>query len=336
MVAMLRRSLAGLLVLFSGILTVQASAQCHAPDAGASAKIVGYLQKRFQVPETGSLVLVESAQENAACFWKLHYKMLPSQRDIVMYLSPDRSFLTPTLYDLSTDPLQEMKAKAAALQSELTTGDPAAKGNKTAAVSIVEFSDFQCPFCKRMTDVLEQEILPKEGDKVRVVFRNFPLPIHPWAKDAAEISECANLQKPEAFWAMHDYFFKNQAQLNASNVRTQALAFAATQATIDTKQLQFCVDHELALGPLTHDLDLGKKLTVHGTPTLFVNGTRYDGFHSAAELEAIIAAAADGKTYQAPVRATERPSPTAAADAANRCIVPTATRRNDNEIVLAQ
>ena len=80
----------------------------------------------------------------------------------------------------------------------------------------MEFSDFQCPYCKRMTDVLENGLRADERKDIRIVFHNYPLPMHPWAKDAAEVAGCAALQSDAAFWKVHDYLFQNQATLTVS------------------------------------------------------------------------------------------------------------------------
>jgi protein-disulfide isomerase len=161
-----------------------------------------------------------------------------------------------------------------------------------APVTIVEFSDFECPYCKRMADVLEKEVLPAEGAKVKVIFRYFPLPIHPWAKSAAEMAECAELQNPQAFWELHDFFFRNQQTLRFENVRAQTIAFVASNNGINQAQFQACIDRELGLGPVMEDQQLGQKLGVHGAPTMFVNGVRFDGLRSADEIKSLIEQAA--------------------------------------------
>jgi protein-disulfide isomerase len=218
----------------------------------------------------------------------------------VLYLSPDRKYLSPLLYDLALDPLAEMRAQNEQLSHDLAAGAAPPLGAAGAAVTIVEFSDFQCPYCKRMTDVLEKEVLPKQDGKVNIVFRNFPLSIHPWAKSAAEIAECAELQQPEAFWAMHDFFFQNQQTLQPATVKAQATAFAATVKGIDQSKFSACVDRELGLGPVTQDQQLGDKMGIHGTPTLFINGVRFDGMRSGDEINQLVERAARGELVAPP------------------------------------
>ena len=232
---------------------------------------------------------MESTQANDQCYWKLHYQESSPKTEVIVYLTPDGQYLLPKLYDLRVDPLAEERAETDAMMKTLEADDPPAQGMANAPVTIVEFLDFQCPYCKRMADVLEKDLTADERKSIRIVFRNFPLPMHPWAKDAAEIAGCAALQSNDAFWKVHDYLFQNQATITASNVRDNATAFALTNAGVDKEKFQTCLDRKMAVGGVTADTDLGSKIGVHATPTLFINGTKYEGMKDAASLRAIIA-----------------------------------------------
>jgi protein-disulfide isomerase len=107
----------------------------------------------------------------------------------------------------------EARQKAALLMGELAQNRGTSKGNATAPVTIVEFSDFQCPYCKKLAETMNQ-LSPDERAKVRVVFHHLPLPMHAWARTAAEAAGCAQLQGPEVFWGMHDQLFANQDKLD--------------------------------------------------------------------------------------------------------------------------
>jgi protein-disulfide isomerase len=305
-------------VLLSVVMTVigsmgmNAAAECKQPDSAKQTAIVTYIMKKYQISSSSNLTLAASAKANDACFWKIQYVATNPKRTIDLYLSPDQKYLSPVLYDISLDPLAEMKAENDALTKELLDGANPGRGSASAPVTIVEFSDFECPYCKRMTDALESGVLPKQGDKVRVVFRNYPLPMHPWAKSAAEIAECAALQKPDAFWAIHDFFFQNQQTLNLDDVKSQTMKFAATIKGLDQQQFESCVNHEFGLGPVTQDQQLGQKMGVTGTPALFINGVRFDGARSADEVNALIEQAARGELV-APPQKVVQPTTQAAA-----------------------
>jgi protein-disulfide isomerase len=286
----LKCHLLGLLLMSLGSALVIASAHaevCVAPTSQKKAEVAAYVMKRYHIGSAPELTLADDAQEGG-CFWKLHYTTASPKRDITLYLSPDAEHLAVSLYDLRIDPLAEEKAVSDALLTALLAGGPPSIGSATAPVTIVEFSDFECPFCKKMTDVLEKEVLPAQGKNVRLVFRNFPLAMHPWAKPAAQIAECAALQSSPAFWKTHDYLFENQSKLDKDNVTARLTSFIESQGGIDKKQFESCVERDLAAGPVAQDMDLGQKNGVRATPTIFVNGTRFEGAKDAAQLNALI------------------------------------------------
>src|SRR5690606_2330355 len=100
-------------------------------------------------------------------------------------------------------------------------GNAPVTGGKDAKVTIVEFSDFQCPFCAKGADVLNQ-LKKKYGNKIKVVFKNFPLPFHNHAEDAAVAGMCANEQGSNFFWKMHDQMFANQDALDSEGLKNTA------------------------------------------------------------------------------------------------------------------
>lgn len=262
---------------------------CKAPTAEKQAELSAYVVKRNHFDPAGQLTLVESAPSNGTCFWMLHYRESSPKAEVTFYLSPDGKYLFPSMYDLSVDPLAEEKAKADMLMKTLVAGGPPSHGAANAPITIVEFSDFECPFCQRMTNVLEKELTAEDRKDVRIVFRNYPLPMHPWAKDAAEVAGCAALQSDTAFWKMNAYLFENQKTFTADNIRDNATAFALASTGVDKPQFQMCLDKKMAIGGVTQDTDLGNKNGVHATPTLFINGTKYEGMKDAAALRAILA-----------------------------------------------
>jgi protein-disulfide isomerase len=262
--------------------------QCKAPSPAKQAELSTYVMKRSHFSPTSQLTLIESAPANDACFWKLHYRDSASKTDITVYLTPDGKYLAPNLYDLSVDPLAEEHAAAEKRMKAFEVGGPPSLGAANAPITIVEFSDFECPYCKRMTDSLES-LTADERKNIRIVFRNYPLPMHPWAKDAAEIAGCAALQSDAAFWKLNDYLFQNQATFTVANIRANATDFAMANAGVDKAQFQTCLDKKLAVGGIAQDTDMGNANGVHATPTLFINGVKYDGAKDAAALRAIFA-----------------------------------------------
>lgn len=148
---------------------------------------------------------------------------------------------------------------------EIESGESPTKGPENAPVTVVEFSDFQCPYCARINPALA-EVRERFGDKVRVEFRQFPLrQIHPQAQKAAEAALCAGDQ--DKFWQMHDALFESQQQLAQLDYKAKA-----AELGLDTARFSSCLDSEAKAEAVQADLEAGRKAGVSGTPALYVNG----------------------------------------------------------------
>ena len=147
-------------------------------------------------------------------------------------------------------------------------GSPS-KGPAKAPITIIEFSDFQCPFCSRINPTIAKA-RETYGDKIRVVFRQFPLSIHPQAPKAAEASLCANEQGK--FWEMHDNLFENQQKLAIADLKAAAGTLGLDQAKFDA-----CLDGGSMAAKVAKDMEDGTKAGVSGTPAMFVNGRFING-----------------------------------------------------------
>ena len=155
-----------------------------------------------------------------------------------------------------------------------------AVGPATAPVTIVEFSDFQCPFCSRLLPTMEQ-VKAKYGDKVRIVFRQFPLNFHQFAQKAAEASLCANEQGK--FWQMHDAMFQNQQNLGVEQLKAKA-----TELGLNADQFNSCLDQGKFATQVQADLEAGTKAGVNGTPAMFINGRFLSGAQPLGEITKVI------------------------------------------------
>ena len=138
------------------------------------------------------------------------------------------------------------------------------KGPASAPVTIIEYSDFQCPFCARVNPTLDQ-VLKVYGDKVRIVLKDFPLPNHPEAPKAAEAAHCAGEQGK--YWELHDRMFANQQALQVPMIKQYA-----TQLGIDMNAFSQCLDSGKHSARVAENLKSGEALGVGSTPTLYVNG----------------------------------------------------------------
>jgi protein-disulfide isomerase len=147
---------------------------------------------------------------------------------------------------------------------EVAIDDDAFKGPEGAPVTIIEFSDYQCPYCSRAEATVEA-VLKKYGDSVRVVYRDYPLGFHKNAQGAAEAAECAEEQGK--FWEMHEAMFANQAKL-----ATAQLVETAGSLGLEVEPFKECLESGKYSAEVRKDFADGQKYGVTGTPTFFING----------------------------------------------------------------
>jgi protein-disulfide isomerase len=171
--------------------------------------------------------------------------------------------------------LDGLKAKTAvtiALEPPRVAVDDAgrpARGPSDAPVQIVEFSDFQCPFCQRAYPTVMQ-VLKTYGDRVRLVYRHYPLQNHPAARPAAEASACAADQGK--FWEYHDKLFANASRLSDADLKQHAADLG-----LDAQKFNACVDTRKFQGDVEADRVAGDEAGVSGTPAFFINGRPISG-----------------------------------------------------------
>ncbi|MBS1960024.1 MAG: thioredoxin domain-containing protein [Bdellovibrionales bacterium] len=154
---------------------------------------------------------------------------------------------------------------------QVDIGQAPIEGGESAKVTIVEFSDFQCPFCGRAAKTV-QEVHKKYGNKVRIAFKHFPLPMHKDAGPASEASMCVFDQGKDKFWKFHDIAFANQDKLDSENLAKHAKAAGA-----DEKKFKECFDGHKYADFVKKDQAYGEKLGVRSTPTFFINGQLLSG-----------------------------------------------------------
>jgi protein-disulfide isomerase len=179
----------------------------------------------------------------------------------------------------------ELKAKAdiqtmlPVKRTEVAATGPG-KGPEGAPITIVEFSDFQCPFCSKALASVDEVMKAYDG-KVRLVFRHFPLEFHKQAPKAAEASMCAADQNK--FWEMHDKLFANQQALMPDDLKKHA-----AELGLDAARFNECLDSGKHAATVTKDFEEGKKAGVTGTPAFFINGIALSGALPPEEFKSII------------------------------------------------
>ncbi len=148
-------------------------------------------------------------------------------QDAEFLLSKDgKTLIRFTQLDLTKDPYAET-------MNQISLADRPARGNPDAKVTIVNFDDFECPFCARMHSTLMTEIYPQYKDKIKIVYKDYPLPMHPWAQHAANDANCLAKESGKAYWELADYLHANQHAINASQENLPASFAEIDRQTMD-------------------------------------------------------------------------------------------------------
>jgi protein-disulfide isomerase len=214
-------------------------------------------------------------------------------------ISTDRKTLAHLeMIDISQDLMSKIDVK----------GRPV-KGNPNAKVTVINFDDFQCPFCSRLHSTLFADVFKDYADRIKVIYKDYPLiEIHPWAMRAAIDGNCLGEQNSPAYWDFADYIHANQKQM-AGKSRTDAFQnidnLAKEQAQkhqLDADKLQACMQKQDETG-VRASMAEGDKLGVDSTPTLFINGERFTGAVPEQELRSALDRALADSAQQAPANA---------------------------------
>lgn len=232
------------------------------------------------------------------------------QKDYTFLLSKDRvTMLRVTRFDLNKDPFVDLMSKIN------VTGRPS-RGAKSAKVVVVNFDDFECPFCSRMHQTLFPQIFKEYGDRVTFIYKDDPLSeIHPWAIHAAVDANCLASQNADAYWDFADYIHANKREVDAE--KTPAARFDAIDKitmlqgqkhNLDVAKLQSCVkaQNEEAVRASMKEAD---GLGVNATPTLFINGQKIDGAVPISDVRAALDAALKDAGQPVPEHAQSASTP---------------------------
>jgi len=247
-------------------------AVAQAPNAADSEKkIEAFLRNYFALgPEYKIAVSAPKEIGNSGLYEvPIEVKSETGGDSIKMYLTKDgRYLLRGELNDLTVDTLAANMAK---MKLE---GAPVL-GNPNAPITIVEYSDFECPVCRGLHDAL-RGLLPKYP-QVKVIFKDYPIEqIHPWARTAALAGRCAYQQDPKAFWKIYDLIYDNQDLISASNAYDKMIDYAG-RAGLNADTFKTCLASSQAAAEVNASIANGTLLEVRSTPTLFINGRKLVG-----------------------------------------------------------
>ena len=192
------------------------------------------------------------------------------------------------------------------------------RGNPNAKVTLVNYDDLQCPFCSRMHTTLMQEILPVYGDRIKIVYKDFPLSMHPWAMHSANDANCLAAENGTAFWQFADYVHANQKAISGSQdvqkskAELDRIALDLGQKNgANMNRLQACIK-EQPDKQLKASMAEGEALGLNATPTMYINGQKLEGAVDPDEVRAILNAQLLAAGVQPPAQQVPAPQPPAA------------------------
>lgn len=235
----------------------------------------------------------------------VHMDGQEKKADYDFLLSKDgKTLLRMVKFDLTRDPYAENVKK-------ISIGDRPIRGKKDAKVVVVNYDDFECPFCSRMHQTLFPEILKEYGDRVQFVYKDYPLvDIHPWAMHAAVDANCLAAQNSDAYWDFADFIHANQKEVSGQPrdqqfaVLDRMTTLNGQQHNLDQTRLQSCIKAQNQ-DAVRASMREGDTLGVNATPTIFVNGQEVDGVVSADEFRAILDAALEQAGVPAPAAGSQ-------------------------------
>ena len=281
---LLRRSILVLMLVCLGC-----SAQLAPSDLNQ--KIERQVRATYSIPATVKVTVGPTRPSEFANYNALTITMDGGEKKSTyeFLISKDgKTLARMTTLDLTKDPYAENMKKID------LNGRPT-RGNKDAKVVVVNFDDFQCPFCSRMHQTLFPELLKEYGDRVQFVYKDYPLSeIHPWAIHAAVDANCLAAQSNDAYWDFADHIHSNQREVSSEKGRDAQFAALDRMAleqgqkhNLDQPKLQACVkaQNEDAIKTSIKEAD---GIGVTATPTLFVNGEEMDGALPINELRAAL------------------------------------------------
>jgi protein-disulfide isomerase len=232
------------------------------------------------------------------------------KQDLKFVVSKDGSSLVRTIkFDLTKDPFAETMSK-------IDTGGRPSRGAKASKVVVVNFDDFECPFCSRMHQTLFPEILKEYGDRVTFIYKDYPLvEIHPWATHAAVDANCLASQSSDAYWDFADYIHANQHDVNnekTPGARLEALdkltMLQGQKHNLDVVKLQSCIkaqDESAVKASMKEAEGIG----VEATPTLFIAGEKVDGAVPISQVRAALDRALKDANLPVPEHPAAAPAP---------------------------
>lgn len=270
-------------MLALALVTVTASSAliAQAPDQAAMRdKVLQFVRTRFNIPQTVKLTMTDPRDSAFTDFLETTVTVDDgkTKQSQPLFISKNMRYIVEgSIFNLGGDSPQEITRL-------ISVKDQPAQGPASAPVTLVEYSDLQCPVCAKMQQELESDIVPKYGNKLRIVFKEFPLvTIHDWALTGAIAAQCIYQMDPSKYPDFRTQVYKNQTDITADRARDMLLHFGA-EAGVDNDKLAACIDSRQTLSRVEANMHEGEALGIGQTPTSYINGKMLIGAPPSAEI----------------------------------------------------
>lgn len=247
-----------------------------------------FLQVHFHLPAAAQVNIAPATPSPFAKVLNREVQVTEDGHEIAHFNlfmdAAQRHAVAGQLINLKSDPWNRADLSTIHLTDRPTLGP------EDAPVTIVEFGDFECPYCAHAINTVENAVRNTYSGKVRLIFKNFPLRGHAWAEAAAIAGECVREQNPATFWDYVHDIYQTQSSITPENLRSRVELFATTHG-LDRQVLDACVTSSAAQNRVAQDVADGIRLHVHSTPSFFINGIPLLGDPDAKTLDYVINAA---------------------------------------------
>jgi protein-disulfide isomerase len=254
-----------LLLLLASVTGAQEKSTANLPSEDT---VNGFMQQTFGYDSTitWKIVSIKPSEAEGLAEVVVVITSPKGQQGTTLYVTPDgKHALTGDILPFGAKPY-------ASAQAALLKGiNGPAKGPANASLTIVEFSDLQCPHCKEAQPVIEK--LLADEPNARFVFQQYPLPMHNWAEKAAGYADCVGRSSKDAFWKFVQGTYEDQTNITESNANEKLTAIA-DKSGVKGADIAACAAKSDTKARIDKSLALGQAVGVTGTPTLFINGRR--------------------------------------------------------------
>ena len=260
------------------------AAQTAAPSLDKTA-LEAYFRHLLMWTPSVEVTIGDPAPAPMAGFYRVnvHGKLGSSSRDEPFYVSADsKTVIRGEILDTTKNPFQ-------ADIDLLKTDDQPFLGTPGAPVTIVEFADFQCPYCRQEASVIRKDLMEAFPGQIQLYFMDYPLAsMHPFARGAAVLGRCIYTQNNGSFWKYHDWIFAHQSEITPDNLKDKGLEYAKTDPDLDSAKLAACAIAPEPRTQVDRSVAIGDALKITATPTFFINGRRMVGTIALDDLKMVV------------------------------------------------